>query len=208
MKPSDALSGWPSGRPATRRLTLQRLLLTAMAGAAGGASVGCGTRPGGSYGRPEPTYEETRVSPFLMANRDAIDALFNGLRLGALGDAPLLVATIVNVNDLRKAAPLGRTLSEQYRSLLVDKGFLVKELKLRGDLFVHEKTGELLLSRELKDIAQVHSAGLVLVGTYSAAGKAVYISLKLVRTDSGQILRGHDYALPANTDVRGLLDPA
>ena len=206
MKPSDALPGRLSVSPATRRRTLQRLLLTGMAGAFGSALLGCGTRAG-NYGRPEPTYEETRVSPFLMANRDAIDALFNGLRLGALGDAPLLVATIVNVNDLRKAAPLGRTLSEQYRSLLVDKGFLVLELKRRGDLFVHEKTGELLLSRELKDIAQVHSAGLVLVGTYSAAGKAVYISLKLVRTDSGQILRGHDYALPANTDVRGLLDP-
>jgi hypothetical protein len=81
----------------------------------------------------------------------------------------------------------------------------VKELKLRGDIFVREETGELLLSRELKDIAKVHSAGLVVVGTYSAAATSTFVSLKLVKTDTGQIVKGHDYALPNNADVNKLL---
>jgi len=129
-----------------------------------------------------------------------------GVDIASLNGTPMLVATVVNVNDLRKAAPLGRTLSEQYASLLVERGLTVKELKLRGDIFVRETTGELMLSREIKDIAKLHSAGVVLVGTYSVAANATYVSIKLVRTDSGQILRGHDYALPNNSDVKRLLD--
>ena len=121
--------------------------------------------------------------------------------------SPVLVATVVNVNDLRRAAPLGRTLSEQYASHMVANGFNVKELKLRGDVFVREETGELLLSREIKDIAHQHNAGLVLVGTYSAAAQLTYVSLKLVRTDTGQIVRGYDYALPNDADVSRLLQP-
>ena len=141
----------------------------------------------------------------MNVNRAAINRLVSGVDLAKLAGTPVLVATVVNVNDLRRAAPLGRTLSEQYASFMVASGFNVKELKLRGDVFVREETGEMMLSREVKDIARAHSAGLVVVGTYSTAAKFTYISLKLVRTDTGQILRGHDYALPNDADVSSLL---
>ena len=163
----------------------------------------CSTAP--SYVRVEPTYEEAAGSKFVNANRDAVNRLVAGLDLKKISETPALVATVVNVNDLRRAAPLGRTLSEQYASHLVANGFNVKELKLRGDVFVREETGELMLSREIKDIAKLHSAGLVLVGTYSSAAQYTYVSLKLVRTDTGQILRGHDYALPNDADIVKLL---
>ncbi len=173
---------------------------------AGAALVtACSTQNTGVYVKLEPTYEEAKASKFVAANRDAIDALVAGLDLTPFASTPMLVATVVNVNDLRKTAPLGRTLSEQYASHLVNKGLHVKELKLRGDIFVREETGELLLSRELKDIAKVHSAGLVVVGTYSAAASSTFVSLKLVKTDTGQIVKGHDYALPNNADVNKLL---
>ena len=106
---------------------------------------------------------------------------------------------------LTRSAPLGRTLSELYASQLSAKGYNVKELKLRGDVYVKEGTGELLLSREIKDIARNHNAALVLVGTYSAAAKYTYVSLKLVRTDDSRIVRSHDYALPNNIDIQRLL---
>jgi len=170
-----------------------------------GLLAACSTPTTGSYVRTEPTYEEAKASKFVAANRDAITALVNGLDIKALSGTPMLVATVVNVNDLRKTAPLGRTLSEQYASHLVAKGLLVKELKLRGDIFVREETGELMLSREIKDIAKLHSAGLVVVGTYSAAANSTFVSLKLVKTDTGQIVSGHDYALPNNADVNKLL---
>lgn len=156
-------------------------------------------------GRLGPSYEEAAVNKFVAVNQSAISRLVAGVDLVTLAGAPVLVATVVNVNDLRRAAPLGRTLSEQYASSMVASGFNVKELKLRGDVFVREDTGEMMLSREIKDIAKIHSAALVLVGTYSAAAQVTYISLKLVRTDTGQIVRGYDYALPNDADVAKLL---
>lgn len=174
-------------------------------GVLSGCSLGTGNP---TYVKLEPTYEEAKASKFVTANREAVESLLGGVDLAQFSATPMLVATVVNVNDLRRTAPLGRTLSEQYASHLVARGLHVKELKLRGDIFVREETGELMLSRELKDIAKVHSAGMVLVGTYSAAASSTFVSLKLVKTDTGQIVRGHDYALPNNSDVNKLLLPA
>jgi hypothetical protein len=185
---------------------MNRLAVSSLALALLGGLSACSLNPA-PYVKPEPTYEEAKNNPFLATNRDAIRALLTGVDLASLTGTPVLVATVVNVNDLRRAAPLGRTLSEQYASTLVASGMQVMELKLRGDIFVREETGELMLSREVKDIAKLHSAGLVVVGTYSAAANATYVSLKLVKTDSGQIIRGHDYALPNNADVNKLLQP-
>ena len=178
-------------------------LRLSMAVAAAVVLAGCSVNSGPA--RSGPTYEDAAVSKFMTTNRAAINTLVTGVDLTQLAGAPVLVATIVNVNDLRRTAPLGRTLSEQYASFMVANGFNVKELKLRGDVFVREETGELMLSREVKDIARIHSATLVLVGTYSTAAQLTYISLKLVRTDTGQIVRGHDYALPNDADVTRLL---
>ncbi len=155
--------------------------------------------------RQDITYEEAAANKFVSANRDAINKLMAGFDLGPTGDTPVLVATIVNVNDMRRSAPLGRTLSEQYATHLVNAGFNVKEMKLRGDVFVKEETGELLLSREIKDIAHSHHANYVLVGTYSVAANVTYISLKFVRTEDSRIIRGYDYALPNDKDINKLL---
>ena len=155
--------------------------------------------------RAEPSYQEAANNAFLHSSRDAIAKLVAGIDTSTLGASPVLVATVVNVNDLSRSAPLGRTLSEQYSTQMAANGFHVKEIKLRGDVFVKEGAGELLLSREIKDIARNHNASMVLVGTYSAAASVTYISLKLVRTEDGYIFRGHDYALPNDRDVQRLL---
>lgn len=152
-----------------------------------------------------PSYEAAARNPFIASGRMAVDEIVRGFDVTQLGQAPVLVATVVNVNDLSRSAPLGRTLSEIYASQLATKGFNVKELKLRGDVYVKEGTGELLLSREIRDIAQNHQAALVLVGTYSQANQYTYVSLKLVRTVDSRIVRSYDYALPNDRDVQRML---
>ena len=176
------------------------LLLTVLAGA---VLAGCANNS--APVRVEPTYQEAASSQFIQTSRDAVTKLTTGFDMTALSAGPVLVATVVNVNDLSRAAPLGRTLSEQYATSMAASGFNVKEIKLRGDVFVREGQGELLLSREIKDIARNHNASLVLVGTYSAAANYTYVSLKLVRTEDSRIVRGHDYALPNDRDVQRLL---
>ncbi|GAB4217951.1 MAG: hypothetical protein Fur007_21810 [Rhodoferax sp.] len=170
--------------------------------AALGALAGCSNN---APVRVDPTYKEAAANEFMTVNREAINKLIAGFDLGPTGDTPVLVATLVNVNDTRRAAPLGRTLSEQYASHLVNAGFHVKEIRLRGDVFVKEETGELLLSREVKDIARSHNANYALVGTYSPAANFTYVSLKFVRTEDGRIVRGYDYALPNDKDITKLL---
>ena len=176
------------------------LLLTVLAGV---VLAGCANNS--APVRVEPTYQEAASSQFIQSSRDAVTKLTTGFDMNSLGGGPVLVATVVNVNDLSRAAPLGRTLSEQYATSMAASGFNVKEIKLRGDVFVREGTGELLLSRELKDIARNHNASMVLVGTYSAAANFTYVSLKLVRTEDTRIIRGYDYALPNDRDVQRLL---
>lgn len=172
--------------------------------AAAAVLAGCNSAPQ-NVGRAEPTYQEAATAPLLQNSREAVSKLTAGFDLNALGGGPVLVATVVNVNDLSRSAPLGRTLSEQYASQMAALGFNVKEVKLSGDIFVKEGAGELLLSREIKDIARSYNASLVLVGTYSPAANFTYVSLKLVRTEDSRIIRGHDYALPNDRDVQRLL---
>ncbi|MFO1212833.1 MAG: FlgO family outer membrane protein [Paenacidovorax caeni] len=172
--------------------------------AAAAVLAGCNSAPQ-NVGRAEPTYQDAATAPLLQNSREAVSKLTAGFDLNALGGGPVLVATVVNVNDLSRSAPLGRTLSEQYASQMAALGFNVKEVKLRGDIFVKEGAGELLLSREIKDIARSYNASLVLVGTYSPAANFTYVSLKLVRTEDSRIIRGHDYALPNDRDVQRLL---
>ena len=152
-----------------------------------------------------PSYEAAAQNPFIASSKSAVNALVQGVDVQQLGQAPVLVATVVNVNDLSRSSALGRTLSEIYASQLAAQSFNVKELKLRGSVYVKEGTGELLLSREIRDIAVQHSAALVMVGTYSQATQYTYVSLKLVRVADGRIVRSHDYALPNDRDVLRML---
>ena len=150
-------------------------------------------------------YAEPQRNPLISSSQKAVTALSQGIPLQAINDAPVLVGTVVNVNQLSRSTPLGRTLSELYASQLASHGFNVKELKLRGDIFVQEGTGELMLSREVRDIANSHQAALALVGTYSKAKLNTYISLKLVRMSDSRIVGSYDYALPNEADVQRLL---
>jgi hypothetical protein len=102
--------------------------------------------------RAGPTYQEAAASQFLDSNRDAIAKLTAGFDLSSIGQGPVLVATVVNVNDLSRSAPLGRTLSEQYASHMAALGFNVKEIKLRGDVFVREGLANCCSRAKLKTL--------------------------------------------------------
>ncbi|MBS7350929.1 MAG: hypothetical protein KIG95_12400 [Comamonas sp.] len=167
--------------------------------------VGCASNPAPAAHLHMPTYEAAQSNPFVAHAQQAVSALLQGVDISSLGQAPVLVATVVDVNELKQAKPLGRTLGELYASQLSRQGLNVKEMKLRGDVYIRQSTGELLLSREIHEIASQHNAALVLVGTYSAAAQYTFVSMKLVRTADSRIISSHDYALPNDRDVQRLL---
>lgn len=151
-----------------------------------------------------PKYYTAEDSQFIKANYLAAESLAKASTIPLDKSAPIVVATLVNIDNLEQSSTLGRIVSEQVATRFANMGYMVKEVKLRGTLFVKSATGELLLSRELKDISASHKAQAVVVGTYSDAKEYVYLNIKLV--DVGNtILSGYDYAIPANSINKSMM---
>jgi TolB-like protein len=147
--------------------------------------------------------DEGSGSRLIAVNYRAVDALMQDVRLD--DRQPLLVATLVDQEDLGESSRLGRLFSEHYASRLSQRGVRVVELKLREQLFMKQSAGALLLSREVRDLSQAHNAQAVVVGTYTSSGQTLYIGLKLVRPEGNTVVSAHDYALALNANLKGLL---
>jgi TolB-like protein len=116
---------------------------------------------------------------------------------------PIIVASLVNIDDLTSSR-LGRLVSEQLMTRLVESGFTVTELKLRESIYIRHKEGELMLSREIPEISRKHAAQAVLVGTYAHSINNIYITIKLVGVTDNLVIASHDYAMPMDSEIRSL----
>ncbi|GAM10697.1 hypothetical protein OR1_02990 [Geobacter sp. OR-1] len=116
----------------------------------------------------------------------------------------VLVATLVDIDTL-SGSRLGRTLSEHLSTRLTKNGYKVVEMKLRDSIFVKQAEGELMLSREVREIGRNHEAQALLVGTYSESRGRVYVTVKLVGAADGTVISAQDYLLPIDANVRALL---
>lgn len=153
----------------------------------------------------KPTSSSTDPEVDLIAEvQEAAEALMDNAT-GLHGDAPLLVATFADIDNLQQSSTLGRILSEQFTSSLASNKVPVIEVKMRESLFVKEQTGELILSRKLHSLVQSHDAQAVLLGTYALGGNNVYLTVRLVRTEDNIILAAHDFSLPLNRDIKAML---
>ena len=139
----------------------------------------------------------------IEANQRAVDALLANAPLDA--QHPVMVATLVQVDRLGESSRLGRIFSEQIAGRMVQRGVRVVELKLRDSVALQRDQGELLLSREVREVSQSHDAQAVVVGTYAASASALYISLKLVTPAGNTVVAAHNYAVPMDENVRVLL---
>ena len=110
---------------------------------------------------PQATGETQGMEP--VAYR-AVDQLLNA-GIGELDrKAPILVTSLVNVDDLKSSSTFGRLLGDQASNRLVQRGYVVKELRLGNSLVVREGTGELILSRDAQKISRQVSAQAILAG--------------------------------------------
>ncbi|MFY3385271.1 FlgO family outer membrane protein [Paracidovorax sp. MALMAid1276] len=155
-------------------------------GEAGGAGVG---------GAPR--------TSVIHANHHAADMLLMNAPLDR--EHAVLVATLVNVDRLGESSRLGRIFSEQIAGRLVQRGLPVTELKLRDSVMIQREQGELLLSRELRELSRSHDAQAVVVGTYAASATVLYVSIKLVKPEGNVVVAAHNYAVPMDDNVRALL---
>lgn len=163
---------------------------------------------------PEPTYEQAQNSAFNAANYNAVAELMRRYQVpvsannlpGAGGaGAPLIVTTLVNIDQLEQSSTFGRLISEQISSRLAQMGYGVVELKVRNGVYMKRNEGEFMLTREIKEVASAHRAQAVIVGTYAESSTLIYVSLKVVDPGRSMILAAYDYALPMDKQVRSLL---
>lgn len=184
------------------RKSAKRLLWCATAALALAGLAGCATSPMHSYyyGTTAGSLSHTNL---IEVNERAADALLQTAPLDAR--QPVLVATLVHVDRLTESSRLGRMFSEQIAARMVQRGLRVTEVKLRENLLLQRDQGELLLSREVREVSQAQDAQAVVVGTYAASNSVVYINLKLVNPVGNTVVAAHSYAVPMDENVRALL---
>lgn len=164
-------------------------------------------------GAPEPTYEQAQNNAFNATNYTAVAELMkrypvntvSSNNFGSSGNAPFIVATLVNIDQLEQSSTLGRLISEQVASRMTQLGYGVLELKVRNGIYMKRNEGELLLTREIKEVATTHNAQAVVVGTYAESSNLVYVNLKIVNPASSVVLAAYDYALPLDKQIQSLI---
>lgn len=168
---------------------------------AAGALTGCaGYYYGEKYGE---SVSLSKSADLVGSSYAAADALLERAPLDVR--APVLVATLVDLDHLERSSRFGRVVSEQIAGRLVQRGLPVPELRLRSKVALAPHEGQLLLSRELREVSETHAAQAVVVGTYAVSTRQVFVSLKLVRPEGNTAVAAYDYALPLGDELRALL---
>lgn len=135
------------------------------------------------------------------ANYRASDALM--AIAGPLLDTerPIIVATVVDIDNLERSSTLGRFVSESVSARFTQGRYRMVEMKFQNAVYMKSGEGELMLTRQLREIASVHRAQAVVVGTYSTASSVVFVNLKVVQPESNIVIAAADYSLPMTRDV-------
>jgi TolB-like protein len=153
----------------------------------------------------EPNYASVSSNAFVAANYKAADALLLQLSGKLQADKPLIMATIVNIDSLEQTSTLGRLVSEQISTRLSQGGLNMLEMKLRNSVYLKRGQGELMLTREIGEVAHTHNAQAVVVGSYAESSGTVFVNIKVIQPNTNFVLAGQDFVLAKEGVVRSML---
>lgn len=151
-----------------------------------------------------PNYETARKSEFTEANYAAADHLIQATRFNLDKSAPLLIGTLANIDKLDESSRLGRLVSEQLSTRFTQQGFNVVEMKLRNSVQIGN-AGEMILSRDTKDLSKSYNSQVAIAGTYAVASGYIYVTLKAIAVADGRIVGAWNYQLPITGNTQALL---
>ena len=120
-----------------------------------------------------------------IQNIETVDQLMKNCLNRLDTDRPLIVASLVSVDDSTQSSTYGRMSAEIIANRLAQLGYQVKELKMNQNrIYIRKGQGEFVLSRELQNIAGQHDVQAVVVGTYALVNNgykdSVCVCLKIV----------------------------
>lgn len=151
------------------------------------------------------TYADAAANQFIPANYAAADNLLRQLEYKVAPNNTLIIATLANIDELDNSSTLGRSVSEQISARFTQNNYNMIELKFRHSVYMAQGQGEMMLTREIHQLANTHSAQAVIVGTYAQSRDFVYINLKVIQPNTNTVLAVHDYALPLDENNRHML---
>ncbi len=158
-------------------------------------------------GCAQPSQKPT-ANYFISANYRAAESLMEQLR--EHGRLPprttLLMGTLVNIDALERSSTLGRLISEQVSARFSQADYRMVEMKFGKSIYISQGQGELMLTREIHELADSYAAPAVIVGTYGESRDHLFINLKVIQSNTNVILAVHDYALPMDNNVRAMLN--
>ncbi len=184
-------------------MSMRTTLLVALVGLVGLGLGGCATEA--TNARKQPSYEQAAANPLIPANYAAASALLDRMQGRLALEQPLIVATVVNIDALDSSSTLGRVISEQVSARFTLAGLHMVEMKFRNNVYMARDQGEMMLTRELRDIASSHHAQAVIVGTYAQSSEMVFVNLKVIQPETNIVLAAHDYVLPLDAMTSSML---
>ncbi|MBF0169973.1 MAG: hypothetical protein HQK87_02615 [Nitrospinae bacterium] len=146
-----------------------------------------------------------------MASNDEFGARYmaqvikSQLRAREVLDQPVVVTTFVDLNNLNRSSVFGRVLAERLLNEMHLAGFTVSEIRKGRDIFIREEVGEMILSRDTRELLGRSNARAVLAGTYVATDDSVIINARLIDVNTPLILSSCSYNLRMNGKMIKLL---
>lgn len=123
---------------------------------------------------------------------------------GLIKGRPIVVTTIVSIDDLKTSSTFGRLVSELVANRFAQRGYLIRDVRYTRALEINE-TGELVLSRTAMEVLKPINAQAVLAGTYAVAGQKIYVNLRLINADNGELLSSADVVVNLDSNTRPLV---
>ncbi|MFQ5431190.1 MAG: FlgO family outer membrane protein [Nitrospinota bacterium] len=152
---------------------------------------------------PKSSYQKSATDRF--GTHYLAKEIFNNLRTPAVINSPTIITSFVDLNELEKTSVFGRLMAEKLLDELSRKGFQVVEVRRAQDLFIKKSVGEMILTREINELASVTKARTVLAGTYVATSEGVIINARLIDIKSPEILSTVSYEVELTEEIENLI---
>lgn len=118
----------------------------------------------------------------------------------------IMGTTPANINNLERASPLARQMTEEVSRWLINRGYRYDEIRKGGTIRFDPRVGEFILTRQVPKLAARTGYGqAILAGTYVVSGEDVRFTMSLICTDSNEVLARATGTVPITPDLRPML---
>ncbi|MGR8929089.1 MAG: FlgO family outer membrane protein [Gammaproteobacteria bacterium] len=150
-------------------------------------------------------YNETVKDDNLVdVSYEAVNHLLLNLKTPLPKGSLIVINSLVNVDDMGQTLPFGRIVSDQLSSALHQSGYRVMGMELPTEIFAKNEAGILEIPEKTKTALNEVQASAVVVGTYAAGRKNVYVSLRIVELSTENVISSTDYSIPMGPDAKRL----